>query len=130
MIAVMLRAWLAVAALAAGLPGCSKPPPEALQLDGNRLVVFNASPEDWTDVEIWLNRQFRVPVPRIEAGGRFLVPLDLFTAGYGQRFDFRRTQIRDLRLKARRPDGEPFEMQYEFRRDGLDGVLSRFKGQS
>jgi hypothetical protein len=124
----MLRPLLVGAALA-GVLGCSQDAPEALQLEPSRVTVFNATSDDWVDVEIWLNRQFRAPAPKIEPGGRLIVPLDLFTAGYGQRFDYRRTQVKDLRVKAKRPTGEPFELQYEFPREGLDGVLGRFKGQ-
>jgi len=42
-------------------------------------------------------------VPKIAAGSRLQVPLDSFVAGFGQRFDFHRTQVTDVRLTRRCP---------------------------
>ena len=117
--------------LAAGLfvciaivTGCRQPPPvEPLKLDGNMLTVNNRSSNDWTDVVILLNRNHSVRTASIPAGGRLQVPLDTFVAGFGQRFDYRRTQITDLRLKAKLPDGTPLELQKEFAVGGLEGVF-------
>jgi hypothetical protein len=36
--------------------------------DTNTVQILNDSEEDWTDVEIWVNRKYVVHVPRIEAG--------------------------------------------------------------
>jgi hypothetical protein len=36
--------------------------------DLNTIQILNDSEEDWTDVEIWVNRKYVVHVPRIEAG--------------------------------------------------------------
>lgn len=36
--------------------------------DTNTVQILNDSQEDWTDVEIWVNRKYVVHVPRIEAG--------------------------------------------------------------
>ena len=44
-------------------------------------------------------------------------------AGMGQRFNYNRMQVRDLRLTAKRPDGTTFESKMQFELDGLDGVL-------
>ena len=41
--------------------------------------------------------------PSIPPGGRFQAPLDTFVAGFGQRFDFSRMQVKDLRLTAKLP---------------------------
>jgi hypothetical protein len=109
---------LAAAALAAG---CSTPRPvDPLQLDGNLLTVTNQSGTDWSHVEIWLNTYYRVTTDLIGTRGRLQVPLDTFVAGFGQRFDFRRAQVKDLRLTARTPDGKPVELKMEFRPSGLD----------
>ena len=76
-----------------------------------------------TNVEIWLNRNHSVRRASIAAGERLQVPLDAFVAGFGQRFDYRRTQITDLRLKAKLPDGTPLELQKEFTVGGLEGAF-------
>ena len=103
--------------------GCSKPPVDPLQLDGNMLTVDNRTATDWTNVEIWLNTYYRVTVRSIPKESRFQAPLDTFVAGFGQRFDFRRAQVRDLRLTARLPDGQPIELKKQFQGGGLAGAL-------
>src|SRR5947207_2475081 len=118
----VFRAAAAIAALAV-IAGCSKPPQEPLKLEGNLLTVDNRSPQDWNGVEIWLNTFYRVTTSSIPAGGRFQVPLDAFVAGFGQRFDFRRAQIRDLRLVAKQSDGRPLELKKQFDASRLAGAL-------
>ena len=53
------------------------------------------------------------------------MPLDTFVAGFGQRFDFHRMQIKDLRLTAKLPDGTPLELKKQFEEGGLAGALGR-----
>lgn len=120
----------AVVGLMIAAVACSKPERAALQLDGNRLTVYNDSDEEWRNVEVILNHHFRIQPANIPPDGIVQAPLDVFVAGYGQRFNFKTMQITDLRLKATRPNGEPFELRYEFQRDGLEGALEGFKGKS
>ena len=110
--------------MAFAIVACSrKPPIEPLKLDGNMLTIDNRSANDWSGVEIWLNRNHSVRMASIPAGGRVQVPLDTFVAGFGQRFNYRRTQITDLRLKAKLPDGTPVEVVKEFTVGGLEGAF-------
>ena len=102
---------------------CTKLPIEPLKLEGNLLTVDNRSSSDWTNVEIWLNTHYRITTASIPAGGRLQAPLDVFVAGFGQRVDFKRAQIRDLRLTATLPDGQPLELRKEFTAGGLAGVF-------
>ena len=113
--------WLALATL--GAAGCTKIPVEPLLLERNMLTVSNQSATDWTNVEVWLNTYYRVTTSSVRAGSRFQAPLDTFVAGFGQRFDFHRMQIRDLRLTAKLPDGTPFELKKRFEVGGLAGAL-------
>ena len=108
--------------------GCSKPPPDPLHLEGNLLTVENRSSKDWEHVEIWLNTYYRVTAASIPAGSRFQVPLDAFVAGFGQRFDYRRAQIRDLRLTATEASGAPVELKKQFESTGL-GALRDLGGK-
>ena len=103
--------------------GCTRPPEDPLTLERNLLTVSNQTARDWSNVEIWLNTYYRVTASSVPAGGRFQVPLDTFVAGFGQRFDFRRAQIKDLRLTAKLPDGSPFELKKQFEKGGLAGAL-------
>jgi hypothetical protein len=75
-------------ALAIGAAACiaCAPPPERLQMNGRTLVLFNDTRSEWRGVEIWVNDHYRVTRDRISAGERFVVPLDTFVAGLGQRF--------------------------------------------
>jgi hypothetical protein len=119
---VPLRAAAAILAIA--IAGCArKPPIEPLKLDGNLLTIDNRTSRDWTDVEVRLNKNHTVRMAAIAAGGRAQVPLDAFVAGFGQRFDYKRTQITDLRLTAKLPDGTPVEVVKEFTVGGLEGAF-------
>jgi hypothetical protein len=122
---VVIRALLVGSAIAAValLTACSRPRRDPLQLESNRLTVENQSSHDWTGVEIWLNTYYRATTPSIPAGGRFQVGLDSFVAGFGQRFDVHRAHVSDLRLRAKLPDGKPFELKKQFTASGLAGVL-------
>ena len=118
-----MRRAVAIGALCAVLTGCSGPAPEPLRLDGNMLTVDNQSSNDWSNVEIWLNTYYRVTARTIRAKSRFQAPLDVFVAGFGQRFDFKRMQIRTLKLTAKLPDGSPLELNKQFQLGGLAGAL-------
>ena len=121
-------AILAAVVGAATAAGCSKPAVEPLQLDGNILTVDNQTSTDWTGVEVWLNTYYRVTAASIPAHSRFQAPLDTFVAGFGQRFDFHRAQVHDLRLTAKLPDGRPLEIKKQFQVGGL-GALKGGKPQ-
>ena len=123
MIVAVMRGLLVVIAFATTGAGCSKPAPDPLQLDRNLLTVDNRSSSYWRNVEIWLNTYYRVTTSSIPAGGRFQAPLDTFVAGFGQRFDFRRAQVVDLRLTAKLPDGTPLQLKKQFTASGLAGYL-------
>lgn len=106
------------------LGACSaSAPPEVLTLDGGKLTVNNHSAQEWRNVEIWVNNYYRAVVPSIAAGSVFQVQLDSFISGYGQRFDYRHAQIKDLRLSASRPDGERLEAKKDFQGPLLDEAL-------
>ena len=98
-------------------------PRDPFELNGNLMTLSNRSPDDWSNVEIWLNTYYRVTTPVIRAGGRFQAPLDVFVAGFGQRFSFQKMQIHDLRMTANRPDGERVELKKQFQLGGLAGAL-------
>ena len=115
---------LAVAAVtSASSIGCYKPPEEPLKLEGNRITVTNVSDDEWTHVEIWLNRNFRMITPSIPPGKRFRAPLDTFVTGFGQRYNFERMQVKDVRLMAKLPDGNPVELTMPFYVGGLEGAF-------
>jgi hypothetical protein len=110
----MRRALFVALAIAIGeLAGCVDIPPDPLQLDRGTLTVDNHTSSDWNNVEIWINRYYRVTVPTIAARSRFQVPLDAFVSGYSQRFDIHTAVIKDLQLTAKQPDGKPVLIKRE-----------------
>lgn len=121
---------LALVGMAASTAACSQRTRPALNLDGNRLTIYNDTDETWSNVEVILNQHFHIQPKDIAPEGIVQAPLDIFVAGYGQRFNFKTMQITDLRLKAKRPNGEPIELRYEFRNGGLQDALGGFKGKS
>jgi hypothetical protein len=110
---------------------CSTRTIDPLRLDANRLIVNNRTSDDWNHVEIWVNRQYRVAVPKILAGQRYDAPLNEFLEGYGHRFNFARQQINDVRLSATLPDGQPVALRLDFHASGLAGLSGAgiFKGK-
>ena len=107
---------------------CGKPPIDPLKLEGNTLTVTNQSSSEWRNVQIRLNTYFGVNAASVPPGGVYRVPLDTFAAGFGQRFNFHRMQIKDLRLTATLPDGKPIELKKKFEKGGLEGALEGFGG--
>ncbi len=98
-------------------------------LDANWLSVENPTADRWSDVEIWLNTYYRYQVPYVEPGGRFKVPLDVFVAAYGQRFDLKRAPVTEVRLVAKRPDGTTYEIRKQSTKGGLAGALEGLGGK-
>ena len=120
----LLGAAVAVSAVVAVvMSGCGGRFVEPLRLEGNLLTVTNDTADEWSGVEIWLNGYFRVSTPSIPSGGRLQVPLDTFVAGFGQRFNFARAQIRELRLTAKLPGGKSLELKKPFTSSGLAGAF-------
>jgi hypothetical protein len=120
-----LRLLLVVAAVVAG---CHTVEPEPMQLERNLLTVDNRSSQDWNNVEIAVNYYYRIRTPKVAARSRFTATLDTFAAGFGQRFDWRKAQIRDLKLTATLPDGTPLELKKNFTENGLARALGSPKG--
>jgi len=120
----MARTLLIVLALVLVSGACRTIEPDPITLERNMLTVDNHSSQDWKGVEIWVNTYYRVTKDVVPAKSRFQAPLDTFVAGYGQRFDYRRAMIKDLRLTATLPDGQPFELKKQFDSSiGLAGAL-------
>jgi hypothetical protein len=122
-----VRAFLAAAvaftSLCLSTTGCATSPDiDQFRLEGKRLTVNNRSNDTWKDVEIRINRQYRVAVPQIVPGQRFDVSLDAFLDAYGNHFYYQRQQIRDVHLTAKVPGGAPLDAHMDFHRSGLAGL--------
>jgi signal transduction histidine kinase/CheY-like chemotaxis protein len=105
---VSIRSLVVFALLIASFGvACSEALPPPLKVERNLLTVDNRTDKDWLGVEIWINRQYRITTPRIAARTRFSSTLDMFVAGWGQRFDIRRQRVDLIVLTAHTPDGTP-----------------------
>ena len=103
--------------------GCRSTKPEPLELEGAQLQISNDTADNWTGVEVWLNRYFRATISSIPAHSRYKVPLNAFVSGYAQRFDFSHMQISALRLTAKKADGSIVDISKQFQKGGLADAL-------
>ncbi len=98
-------------ALALGLGACTRDPPSAIRVDRGLVLVENHTDEPWLDVEIWLNDHYRVTRDRIAPGERLEVPLDVFVAGFGQRFDRAHQTVKGVEVTAA-SGGQPVRLAW------------------
>ena len=96
------------AAIAALCGACSTPP-EQLTLEGRTIKVFNDSSETWKGVEIWVNDHYRVTRDTMAPKERFVVPLESFVAGFGQRFA-RDQHVSGIEVTAIDASGDPIRL--------------------
>ena len=80
-------------------------PPRRIQVRASDLVVQNQTPLAWSDVEVWVNDNYRGLMPSLSPGQVLNVPLDNLVAAYGQRFDVHRQAVYGVLVKARASDG-------------------------
>ena len=99
---------LVVIVLLTAAAACSTPP-EPLVVEGNIIRLENHTDTTWTDVEIWVNDHYRVTRSKIVPGERLQVPLDVFVAGFGQRFDTRRQHVKGIEVTGKQGN-EPLKL--------------------
>jgi hypothetical protein len=105
----------------------STPPIDPLRLEGGRITVNNRTPDVWNDVEIKINRQYRVVVPQILSGQRVDAPVEAFLDVYGNHFRYANQQINDVHLTGKLANGQPVDLAMDFHRTGLDGLADAMK---
>lgn len=107
--------WVVVAivlALSVAPAGCRREKSRPLQVDDNVLRVHNDTPDEWRDVEIWVNDHYRVTRASIAAGERFAVRLDAFVEAYGRRFDWRRQPVFGIEVTGKRAQGPDVKIDW------------------
>jgi hypothetical protein len=85
---------------------CRSDERQAIQVGEGRVVVTNLTGTRWSDIDIWLNDYYRAQARALAPNQRLEVPLDVFVAGFGQRFDAGRQQPAGLEVTARGENGE------------------------
>jgi hypothetical protein len=91
-------------AILAGLilvAACGREPLPALKCDSSRLQIQNQTERTWSEVEIWLNDHYRVQIPSLAPKQLAVVPLDVFVAGYGQRFNPKKQVVYGIEVSVR-----------------------------
>jgi hypothetical protein len=73
------------------------------------LEVYNASNEDWNDVEIWVNKKYVVYVPKIEKGTLKHFTFQMIFDDNGQSFPTDNSKIRIDTLEIYK-DGKMYDM--------------------
>ncbi len=86
---------------------CRRDQRQAILVEEGRVVVTNLTGTRWSKVEIWLNDYYRAQAEALAPDQRLEVPLNVFIAGYGQRFEPQRQQPAGLEVTARGEKGEP-----------------------
>lgn len=68
--------------------------------DVDRVDLINLSEEDWTDAEVWLNKDYVVYVPTIETGTSRMKSLDfrMFYDNQGNHFPLSKTFVTQLEI--------------------------------
>jgi len=89
------------------------------------LLVSNQSDQDWTHLNIQVNRNYQIyddePIP---AGTTKVFELDRFISRAGARFSLRYNQLKSARIYARRPGGDRATYYCDFR-DGQPVEVER-----
>ena len=68
----------------------------------NRLEIVNFSDEDWSEVEVWVNRQYVCYVPRMESRKLKEIHFPMLCDDTGSTFPFDNTKVHVERLEVYR----------------------------
>ncbi len=87
--------------------------------DSGDLIVSNQSDQDWTHLNIQINRHYQIhDVEPIPAHSQRTFKLDRFLSRTGARFQTRFNPLRSVRIYARRPTKDRATFNYEFDENG------------
>jgi hypothetical protein len=81
-------------------------------VSAGRVSVTNLTDTAWTDVEVWLNDYYRAQARDLGAGQRLDVPMDVFIAGYGQRFNPKKGAPYGVQVTAKDANGKPVRLTW------------------
>jgi hypothetical protein len=102
------------AALATGLLlgtlACDVEEPRPIRVGIDRITVVNLTDTPWRQVDVWLNDHYRAQAPNLAPGQRLEVPLGVFVAGFGQRFDSKKQVPFGVEVDAKGADGKPVKL--------------------
>jgi hypothetical protein len=105
-----LASAILLAGLLLGVSACTSEEPRPIRVATDRITVINLTDTAWRDVEVWLNDHYRVQARELAAGQRLDVPLTVFIAGFGQRFDPKKQIPFGIEVDAMGADGKPVKV--------------------
>jgi hypothetical protein len=83
--------------------------------NSGKLVVRNESEQDWTHLNIQVNRHYQIyDIEPIPAHGERTYELYRFVSRTGARFQLRYNQLKSVRIYARRPTHDRATFYHEF----------------
>lgn len=85
---------------------------QAIRVDEGRVVVTNLTGMAWSDVDVWLNDFYRAQAPALAPDQRLEVPLGVFVAAYGRKFDAIHEAPVGIEVTARGADGRPITVTW------------------
>ena len=97
-------------AAAVAVGSCRQAPPRPITIQDRSIAVENQTPDEWQNVEVWVNDHYRVTKSRMAPRERFSIPLDAFVAGFGQRFNPARQVLRGIEVTASTAGGQPVRL--------------------
>jgi hypothetical protein len=106
----MVRRLLAgalVIGVLAGVLACNKEEPNPVRVGTDRVTVINLTDTAWRNVDVWLNDHYRVQQRDVAPGQRLEIPLNVFVAAYGQKFDPKKQIPSGIEVDAVAADGKP-----------------------
>ena len=105
-------AFLVIALVVVSLAGCSEEEKHPIVVTADRISVTNMTTATWTDVDVWLNDHYRAQARELLPGQRMDVPIGVFIAGFGQRFDVKKQAPAGIEVTARGSDGKPVRLTW------------------
>jgi hypothetical protein len=108
-----MRRFLACALIAGvlgGVSACDKEEPRPVRVGTDRVTVINLTNMAWRDVNVWLNDHYRVQQRDLAPGQRLEIPLRVFVAAFGQKFDPKKQIPSGIEVDAVAADGTPVKI--------------------
>lgn len=94
------------------LAACSGEEKHPIIVAPDRITVINMTTVTWTDVDVWLDNYYRAQAPQLLPGQRLDVPVGVFIAGWGQRFDPKKQAPFGVEVTAKGSDGKAVRLSW------------------
>jgi hypothetical protein len=103
-------AGVLVTAVLIGVTACNTEKPNPVRVGTDRVTVINQTGAAWRNVDVWLNDHYRAQARDLAPGQRLEIPLGVFVAALGQRFDSKKQVPSGIEVDAVAADGTPVKV--------------------